>query len=66
MDRVNLPYTDAVLHEVMRMANTVPLGIAHFTNNDVQLGGYTIPKVKTITDAVSKLCKPSLFVNPND
>ncbi|XP_074525269.1 cytochrome P450 2J1-like [Halichoeres trimaculatus] len=44
MDRVGLPYTDAVIHEVMRMGNTVPLSVPHFTSNEVQLGGYTLPK----------------------
>ncbi|XP_020505678.2 cytochrome P450 2J2-like [Labrus bergylta] len=47
-DRVNMPYTDAVLHEVMRMSNIVPLSLPHMTNKDIQLGGYTIPKGATI------------------
>ncbi|XP_051802861.1 cytochrome P450 2J2-like isoform X10 [Acanthochromis polyacanthus] len=47
-DRVNLPYTDAVIHEIQRMGNIVPLSLPHFTNRDVQLGGYTIPKGVTI------------------
>nr|XP_020505679.1 cytochrome P450 2J2-like [Labrus bergylta] len=47
-DRVNMPYTDAVLHEVMRMSNIVPLSLPHMTNKDIQLGGYTIPKGTTI------------------
>ncbi|XP_034563727.1 cytochrome P450 2J2-like isoform X2 [Notolabrus celidotus] len=47
-DRVNLPYTDAVLHEVQRIGNIVPLGLPHMTNKDIQLGGYTVPKGSTI------------------
>ncbi|CAJ1060403.1 cytochrome P450 2J2-like [Xyrichtys novacula] len=47
-DRVNLPYTDAVLHEIQRMGNIVPLSLPHMTNRDVQLGGYTVPKGTTI------------------
>ncbi|KAM6938879.1 cytochrome P450 2J4-like [Lycodopsis pacificus] len=47
-DRANLPYTDAVIHEVQRMGNIVPLSLPHITNRDVQLGGYTIPKGVTI------------------
>ncbi|KAK5616252.1 hypothetical protein CRENBAI_015160 [Crenichthys baileyi] len=42
-DRANLPYTDAVIHEVLRMGNIVPLALPHSTNKEVQLGGYTIP-----------------------
>ena len=44
-DRANLPYTDAVLHEVQRMGNIVPLSLPHITNKDIQLGDYLVPKV---------------------
>ncbi|XP_051803638.1 cytochrome P450 2J2-like [Acanthochromis polyacanthus] len=47
-DRANLPYTDAVIHEIQRMGNIVPLSLPHSTNKDVQLGGYSIPKGVTI------------------
>ncbi|XP_059196409.1 cytochrome P450 2J6-like [Centropristis striata] len=47
-DRANLPYTDAVIHEIQRMGNIVPLSLPHITNRDIQLGGYTIPKGVTI------------------
>ncbi|KAM9358055.1 uncharacterized protein ABDE67_003558 [Symphorus nematophorus] len=47
-DRANLPYTNAVIHEVQRIGNIVPLSLPHFTNRDVQLGGYTVPKGVTI------------------
>uniref|UniRef100_A0A3B4H4J6 Uncharacterized protein n=1 Tax=Pundamilia nyererei TaxID=303518 RepID=A0A3B4H4J6_9CICH len=44
-DRANLPYTDAVIHEVQRIGNIAPLGVPHVTNRDVELGGYSVPKV---------------------
>uniref|UniRef100_A0A673ASZ7 Cytochrome P450 2J2-like n=1 Tax=Sphaeramia orbicularis TaxID=375764 RepID=A0A673ASZ7_9TELE len=47
-DRADLPYTDAVIHEVQRMGNIVPLSLPHVTNRDVHLRGYTIPKGVTI------------------
>ncbi|XP_068175784.1 cytochrome P450 2J6-like [Antennarius striatus] len=43
-DRANLPYTNAVIHEIQRIGNIVPLSGYHYTSRDVQLGGYTIPK----------------------
>ncbi|KAI3368833.1 hypothetical protein L3Q82_025810, partial [Scortum barcoo] len=43
-DRANLPYTNAVIHEIQRMGNIVPLSLPHITNRDIQLGGYTVPK----------------------
>uniref|UniRef100_A0A8D0D619 Cytochrome P450 2J2-like n=1 Tax=Sander lucioperca TaxID=283035 RepID=A0A8D0D619_SANLU len=43
-DRANLPYTDAVLHEIQRFGNVIPLSLPRVTDRDIQLGGYTIPK----------------------
>ncbi|XP_074525267.1 cytochrome P450 2J2-like [Halichoeres trimaculatus] len=47
-DRMNLPYTDAVLHEIQRIGTIVPLSLPHMTNKDIKLGGYTVPKGSTI------------------
>ncbi|AWP11325.1 putative cytochrome P450 2J1-like [Scophthalmus maximus] len=43
-DRPNLPYTDAVIHEVQRMGNIVPLNGLRMAAKDMTLGGYFIPK----------------------
>ncbi|KAJ0069644.1 hypothetical protein NL108_011935 [Boleophthalmus pectinirostris] len=44
IDRVREGKDSAVIHEVQRTANTVPLGPFHSTTRDTELMGYSIPK----------------------
>ncbi|KAG9352543.1 hypothetical protein JZ751_020957 [Albula glossodonta] len=45
-DRHRMPYTQAMIHEAQRVANTLPLSVFHCTIKDTELMGYKIPKVK--------------------
>ncbi|KAL3053728.1 hypothetical protein OYC64_006117 [Pagothenia borchgrevinki] len=47
-DRKNLPYTDAVIHEIQRLANIVPMAIPHKTSRDVTFQGYFIKEGTTV------------------
>jgi cytochrome P450 len=43
-DQPNLHYLNAVLQESFRTASLVGAGVPHYTTEDIQAGGYTIPK----------------------
>lgn len=47
-EKCQMPYTEAVLHEVLRFCNIVPLGIFHATSKDTVVRGYTIPGGTTV------------------
>ncbi|KAM6430448.1 uncharacterized protein PHA67_002446 [Liasis olivaceus] len=57
-DRENLPYTNAVIHEIQRISNVAPLGLPHATIQDVQLFGYKIPKLYNAVPLVRRLPLP--------
>uniref|UniRef100_A0A667Y2V2 Cytochrome P450, family 2, subfamily P, polypeptide 6 n=1 Tax=Myripristis murdjan TaxID=586833 RepID=A0A667Y2V2_9TELE len=54
-DRENMPYTDAVIHEIQRMGNILPINVPRRANKNTTLGEYTIPKgtmVLAVLDSV--------------
>ncbi|XP_053174981.1 cytochrome P450 2F2-like [Scomber japonicus] len=54
-DRHQMPYVQAVIHEIQRMANTVPLAVFHSTTNDTELMGYSIPRGTVIIPNLSSV-----------
>ena len=44
-DRKSLPFTDAVIHEVQRLLDIVPMNLPHYAEHDISFRGYDIPKV---------------------
>ena len=43
-DRPQLPYTDAVIHEVSRMCTVLPLSVPHCASDNTTIRGFDIPK----------------------
>ncbi|KAL4006122.1 hypothetical protein ACER0C_005835 [Sarotherodon galilaeus] len=54
-DRHNMPYVQAVIHEIQRVSNTVPLSVFHCTTKDTELMGYSIPKGTMIIENLTSV-----------
>ncbi|XP_015193959.2 vitamin D 25-hydroxylase isoform X1 [Lepisosteus oculatus] len=47
-NKPKMPFTEAVLHEVLRFCNIAPLGIFRATSEDTVVRGYSIPRGTTV------------------
>ncbi|CAC5368545.1 Cytochrome P450 2W1,Cytochrome P450 2C4,Cytochrome P450 2D15,Cytochrome P450 2D16,Cytochrome P450 2C1,Cytochrome P450 daf-9,Cytochrome P450 2F3,Cytochrome P450 2B15,Cytochrome P450 2C55,Cytochrome P450 2F1,Cytochrome P450 2C23,Cytochrome P450 2C9,Cytochrome P450 2F2,Cytochrome P450 2D1,Cytochrome P450 2D6,Cytochrome P450 2H1,Cytochrome P450 2C5,Cytochrome P450 2A8,Cytochrome P450 18a1,Cytochrome P450 2C20,Cytochrome P450 2E1,Cytochrome P450 2C25,Cytochrome P450 2A12,Cytochrome P450 2H2,Cytochrome P450 2C39 len=64
-ERQKLPYTDAVLHEVLRFGCIGPLALPHGLTQDLNYKGYVIPKDSMlIPNLHSVLYDPEVFEDP--
>ncbi|MBN3290235.1 CP2BB protein, partial [Polypterus senegalus] len=46
-DRKNMPFTEAMIHEIQRFIDLLPLSLPHATTQDISFRGYNIP-AKTV------------------
>ncbi|KAM5156680.1 cytochrome P450 2C29-like [Mantella aurantiaca] len=64
-DRPQLPYTNAVVHEIQRVLDLTPTALFHAVTKDIQFRGYTLPKGTVITPFLtSVLNDPSQWETP--
>ncbi|XP_054238223.1 cytochrome P450 2C19-like isoform X1 [Indicator indicator] len=66
-DRTQMPYTDAVVHEIQRFISLIPLALPHTVTKDTCFREYVIPKGTTIFPILSSILHDSKeFPNPNE
>ncbi|XP_037687563.1 cytochrome P450 2E1 isoform X1 [Choloepus didactylus] len=76
-DRLEMPYMDAVVHEIQRFISLVPSNLPHEATRDVEFRGYVIPKGTVVIPTLDSLLydnqefpdpekfKPEHFLNEN-
>ncbi|KAM4696362.1 cytochrome P450 2A3-like [Rhinophrynus dorsalis] len=66
-DKSQMPYTEAVIHEILRFSDIAPYSMPRSVTQDIQFHGYDIPKgTNAFLLLSSVLNDPEIFPNPQD
>ncbi|KAG9466792.1 hypothetical protein GDO78_016103 [Eleutherodactylus coqui] len=67
MDRAQMPYTNAVIHEIQRVLDLAPVAHYHAVTKETQFRGYTLPKGTTVIPFISSvLSDPTQWETPEE
>ncbi|XP_066292909.1 cytochrome P450 2U1-like [Branchiostoma lanceolatum] len=65
--RTQMPYTEATLTEVVRLATIAPFAVPHGTSNDITFRGYNIPKGTVVEANIWQVHHdPQLWKDPHN
>ncbi|XP_019287637.1 cytochrome P450 2F5 isoform X1 [Panthera pardus] len=66
-DRAAMPYTDAVIHEVQRFADVIPMNLPHRVTRDTAFRGFQIPQGTDVITLLNTVhYDPSQFLTPQE